>query len=156
MTENLIVCIDHYEKIKGLSREIENIHHTSIFILFLGGGVIICSGLFQLTLVEIGGLEFFMLISFLMCMLTEQFIYCWFGNDIIYKSAQISNAAYNTPWTECDLRFKKILLQFLIQTKKPIQIKVGGLFAMSIDAFKSVVQSSYSYFTLLKRLQDMS
>ncbi|XP_023025782.2 putative odorant receptor 71a [Leptinotarsa decemlineata] len=154
MTSNLIVCIEHYKQIKTLSKEIEKFHETSIFVLFFGGEVLICCSLYQMSVVPIMTIEFFMVISFVIAALMEQFVYCWFGNDIIHKSSKISDAIYNTPWIECDLQYKKILLNFLIQTKFPIEIWVGRLFSMSIPVFKWIVQSSYSGFALLKNVQD--
>ncbi|KAG5884635.1 hypothetical protein JTB14_035730 [Gonioctena quinquepunctata] len=154
MTKNLIVCIVHYKKIKRLAKEIEDIHRISVFILFVGGALVICADLFQLTVVQTGGIECLLFASFLVCMLLEQFMYCWFGNEIIYKSEKIFTSLYNTPWLDCDLSYQKILLNFMTQTVKPIDLKAGGLFTMSISAFVSVLRSAYSYYTLLQRIQE--
>nr|XP_023025402.1 odorant receptor 43a-like [Leptinotarsa decemlineata] len=154
ITTNLIVCIEHYKEIKKLSKEIEKLHRTSIFFLFAGAEIFICSALFQITSVTTGTIEFFLVVFSLVTFLMEQFIYCWFGNDIIHKSEKIPDAIYNTPWLECDLQYKKILVNFMIQTKLPINIMVGKLFPMSIPVFKSIVQAAYSFFTVLKHMQD--
>ncbi|CAG9858901.1 unnamed protein product [Phyllotreta striolata] len=151
--ENLVVCIQHHKKIKRTANEIEKLHKKTVFILFLGGGMIICSGLFQLSTAKLGSIQSFMLISYTACMLIEQFMYCWFGNEVIDKSSKIFNSAYNIPWIQCDMKVKRTLLQFMTLTKYPIKLKVGGMIVMSNAVFVSVVKSSYSIFTLLKKIQ---
>nr|UTN00955.1 odorant receptor [Semanotus bifasciatus] len=153
MLENLIVCITHHREIMRMAKNIENIHKTSVFVLFTGGAVTLCSCLFQLSMVTVGTTEFFMLLCYLLAMLTEQFIYCWFGNEVIYKSSLILQSAYNTPWLQCNIKFQKVLLQFMTQTYRPISLKAGGLFTMSILVYISILKTSYSYFTLLKKIQ---
>nr|QNH68054.1 odorant receptor 30 [Apriona germarii] len=153
MTKNLVVCVQHHKEIMWTADEVERIHRISVFVLFLGGTLVICSSMFQLSVVQIGTLEFFMLLFYLICMLIEQFVYCWFGNEVIYKSAAIFQSTYNTPWVDCNVKFRKILLQFMTQTYRPISILTGGLFTMSVSVFINVVRTAYSYFTLLKGIQ---
>ncbi|CAG9815995.1 unnamed protein product [Phaedon cochleariae] len=140
ITENLIICIRHHQEIQRLARDVEDIHRVSIFIMFLGASLTICSDLFQLTKVTFEGdtAKFLVLSSLLNCMLIQQYMYCWFGNEIIEKSRNIFTSAFNTPWIDCDLKFKKLLLNFSSQAMKPIEIKVGGLFTMSNAVFISV------------------
>ncbi|XP_023313103.1 odorant receptor 43a-like isoform X2 [Anoplophora glabripennis] len=134
-------------------KDVERINGTGIFILFVGGGLILCSSLFSVSVVKIGSLEFIMLLFYLICMLIEQFFYCWFGNEIIFKSSLILQSAFNTPWVSCNVKFQKILLVFMLKTSKPISILTGGLFTMSVPVFVSILRTTYSYFTLLKNIQ---
>uniref|UniRef100_A0A6P7GW78 Uncharacterized protein LOC114343658 n=1 Tax=Diabrotica virgifera virgifera TaxID=50390 RepID=A0A6P7GW78_DIAVI len=85
MLENLIVCIQHHRDIKRIANEIESILRIGVFILFCGGGVIICSGLFQLSTASIGSMQSIMLVFYTISMLTDQFVYCGFGNNVIEK-----------------------------------------------------------------------
>ncbi|KAJ8967165.1 hypothetical protein NQ314_003053, partial [Rhamnusium bicolor] len=136
------------------AKDMENILQISLFILFTGGALIICSCLFQLSMAKVGELNFVMLLSYLISMLTEQMVYCWFGNEVICKSALVLKSTYNTPWLDCDLKFRKILLQFMTQAQRPIILKAGGLIEMNLSVFISVLRSSYSYFTLLQSMQS--
>ncbi|XP_072377668.1 odorant receptor Or1-like [Diabrotica undecimpunctata] len=154
MLENLIICIQHHRDFKRIANEVESLQRVGVFILFCGGGVIICSGLFQLSTASIGSMKSIMLVSYIISMLTDQFVYCGFGNEVIEKSSNIFRCAYNTPWIECDIKFKKILLQFMTLTKDPIRIRVGGILVVSNAVFVSVSKSSYSIFTLLKKVQE--
>ncbi|XP_018560835.2 odorant receptor 49b-like [Anoplophora glabripennis] len=153
MTKNLVVCIEHHRQIMRVTKNIEQICGTSIFILFIGGTLILCSSLFQLSVVKVGSVESVMLLLYLICMIVDQLCYSWFGNEVICKSSLILQSAYKTPWVDCNIKFRKILLQFMTQTCQPISILTGGLFTMSVQVFVSIMRTAYSYFTLLKNIQ---
>ncbi|XP_050298884.1 uncharacterized protein LOC126737855 [Anthonomus grandis grandis] len=103
--------------------------------------------------IDIGSTAFFYLLFFLFSMLTEQFIFCWFGNEITFKSQEIFRAIYNIPgWMDCDLEFQKMLITFMLASKKPLVIYAGHIIPLSIKVFINVLQSSYSYLALLNSL----
>nr|APC94237.1 odorant receptor 10 [Pyrrhalta maculicollis] len=154
MLENLVVCIRHYTEIRKMALEIERIHEMGVFILFLGGATMISTILFSLSTVEIGSPQSLMLMSDTMCMLVMQFVYCWFGGEITNKSANVFMTSYNTPWTDCNIRYRKVLLQFMTMTQNPIEMRVGGLLVMSNAVFTSIVKSSYSVYALLHDIEE--
>ncbi|XP_060531219.1 odorant receptor Or1-like isoform X2 [Cylas formicarius] len=82
MRSNLVVCIQHYEEVKKLAAVIESFYSWSLLVLFLGGTIILCTLLYQATIVSVSSAQFFMLCFFLTSMLTEQFLFCWFGTEI--------------------------------------------------------------------------
>ncbi|XP_057654764.1 odorant receptor Or2-like [Diorhabda carinulata] len=149
MMTNLIVCIRHYVQIKKIAEEIKDIVNVQMFVQFLGGAAMISTILFTLSTVKMGSPLSIMLVSLSSCILIMLFGYCWIGNKIIEKSSDVFITMYNTPWIDCDLRFQKVLLQFMTMTKSPIQITVGGVISISNATFMSIVKSSYSVFSLL-------
>lgn len=122
-------------------------------MLYMGGGLILCCCLYQFLTVEIGSVAFFRLLFYFGSMLLEQFTYCWFGNEVQFKvifsrivnvpqlcylqSSKILNAIYNTPWVECDQKYKKIALQFMTQVTNPINMR-AGLLEISVGTFLTV------------------
>ncbi|XP_049825836.1 odorant receptor Or1-like [Aethina tumida] len=152
LLKNLIYCIKHHIQIKKWAKDIEDIHFISVFLLFVVGTFVLCASLFEISLVDIMSMEFGMLLSYSSAILTELFLYCYFGNELIYKSEQIFHAIYDCPWLNCDIMFKKTIVLFLIGTQRPIVVYVGGLFTMSLPVYVAILRSSYSYFTLLKNV----
>ena len=51
--------------------------------------MVISVNIYQLSTNESFDLDFLQGILFLSCMLTELFIYCWFGNEVIVKVIQV-------------------------------------------------------------------
>ncbi|KAF7270486.1 hypothetical protein GWI33_016552 [Rhynchophorus ferrugineus] len=52
MSENMKICIETYHEIKLLSKISQDMFHLGLFIVSLGGGVILCCILFQLLYSE--------------------------------------------------------------------------------------------------------
>nr|WJJ63304.1 odorant receptor 4 [Pachyrhinus yasumatsui] len=153
MSNNLKLCIQHFIEIKRIGKTIENIYSVSLATLFLGGAFILCTIFYQLMLIGIGSLDFFYLMFFLFSMLTEQFIFCWFGNEMTYRSQRMFRAVYNIPaWIDCDVKFRRALLLFMMSVQKPIVVYAGHLIPLSVGVFIHVLRTSYSYFTLLNQM----
>ncbi|XP_023313097.1 odorant receptor 30a-like [Anoplophora glabripennis] len=49
MTKNLVICVEHHRQIIRVVKDVERISGTGLFILFVGGGLILCSSLFPLS-----------------------------------------------------------------------------------------------------------
>ncbi|VEN46770.1 unnamed protein product [Callosobruchus maculatus] len=82
------------------------------------------------------------------------FVHCWFGNDIIYRSGDLTNAIFSSKWIGSKLPTQKTLIMFMAFTKKPLSIHlVSGLFTMSIPVFISICRTTYSSFTILQKFK---
>lgn len=99
-----------------------------------------------------------MLIIYLLAMLTELYMYCWFGNEIMYKvvnrdiqnslnsfywngffqSLNIGDACYLSEWYDCSESAKNELLIIMQRTRKPLKITTLGLSTLSLATFTSV------------------
>lgn len=104
-----------------------------------------------------------MLIFYLLAMLTELYMYCWFGNEIMHKvcdssfakyfnislhwstffqSYNIGDACYLSEWYDCSESAKKNLLTIMQRTRKPLKITTFGFATLSLTTFTSVSISS--------------
>ncbi|KAH8390208.1 hypothetical protein KR200_009840 [Drosophila serrata] len=66
------------------------------------------------------------------------------------QNNRVAEAVYNVPWYEARIRFRKTLLIFLMQTQRPLEIRVGNVYPMTLAMFQSLLNASYSYFTMLR------
>lgn len=55
-----------------------------ITIQFLMSMLVVCFNLYQLTQLRIGA-RYIRLAMFMCCMLTQIFVYCWYGNEVKLK-----------------------------------------------------------------------
>ena len=53
--------------------------------------IVICVNIYHLSIVKTFDIEFLQMLLFFPCVLTELFIYCWFGNELIIKVIIINN-----------------------------------------------------------------
>lgn len=81
----IVHCFVHYEKILKITREIEDIYKESTFGQFCASCFIICMTLFQLANGVQSIVKMFSLVSYLMAMLFQIGVFCWFGNDLSFS-----------------------------------------------------------------------
>ncbi|XP_049825837.1 odorant receptor 49b [Aethina tumida] len=152
LLNNLIYCVKHHIEIKKWAKDIQDIHSISICFQFGIGSMVLCASLFELSMVNPLSTKFILLLNYYLAILTEIFLYCWFGNEFNDKSSQLYHSVYECQWMDCNIKFKKAMLIFMMGTEKPITVYVGGLFPMSLPIYVAILRSSYSYFTLLQNV----
>ncbi|XP_013104815.2 odorant receptor 43a [Stomoxys calcitrans] len=146
-------CIKYYDR---LTRYVYNFNSMVTYIVcveFLLFGAIICSLLFCMNIIE----TFTQIISIIMYILTMMYVlftYYWHANEMLMESVKVSEAAYAIPWYYGNHEFRKTLLLFIIRTQKPLQIMVGNVYPMTLATFQSLLNTSYTYFTMLRGLYN--
>nr|ASM47087.1 odorant receptor 17 [Schistocerca gregaria] len=93
---------------------------------------------------------------YLTLMLAEVFVYCWFGDELITESENVTMSAYTAATSlqgfPADVR--KSLLLVMTRAQRPLRITAGGLFPFCRESFVSIVNMSYSYFAILRNFKD--
>ncbi|XP_044727910.1 odorant receptor Or1-like [Chrysoperla carnea] len=160
-TSRCVHCIFHHRKIKELSivlmkflNETESIFTFGIFAQFSASILILCITALQLTIVAPFTFEFFAFITYLICMLSQIFLYCWYGNEIIHHSLSLPNTVYETNWYESDKNYKKYVEFLIFHTQRPLKLRVGRFFTLSLHTFMAILRNSYSYFAVLNQMQN--
>ncbi|KAJ8948643.1 hypothetical protein NQ318_022710, partial [Aromia moschata] len=74
---------------------------------------------------------------YFMCMMCQVALYCWFGHYLIASSDAIIESIYMSNWYESDLSLRRSILIFMERCKKPIILKAGYLFPLSLETFTS-------------------
>nr|AYN70666.1 odorant receptor 43a [Bactrocera minax] len=127
-----------------------------VLIEFLLFSCVICSLLFCINIVSktTSTAEKISIVMYIGTMLYVLFTYYWQANGVLEMSLLVSDAAYEMQWYKCSRRFKRTLLIFIGRTQKPLQIRVGQMYPMTMEVFQSLLNTSYSYFTLLHNLYN--
>ncbi|XP_044270070.1 odorant receptor Or2-like [Tribolium madens] len=108
--------------------------------------------MFQLTIVVPLSSEFYSFLFYANSIISQIFIYCWFGNEVQTKSDKISQAIFESGWTDFPLKTKKDLVFLLMRTREPIKVSAFNLFSLSLDTFMRILRTSWSYFALLHQV----
>ncbi|KAI8438281.1 hypothetical protein MSG28_010864, partial [Choristoneura fumiferana] len=69
-------------------------------------------------------------------------------------SQLLSSAVYNCNWTAKSRYFKSSLRLFAERANKPLSITAGKMFPLSLTTFTSIINTAYSFFTLLRYMQS--
>ncbi|CAH2010044.1 unnamed protein product [Acanthoscelides obtectus] len=143
----------HYEIIRLV--EILNDLFSPIALVQCGtSGLAICFVGFQLMVtVESGSPEFVIQAAYFCCLFVQIYFYCWFGQDIMLKSIEISISYYLTDWyNACSSNVRNHLFLIMERTKRPLELRAGGVFPLTLSTLMSILRSSYSYMAVLQRL----
>ncbi|XP_047001591.1 odorant receptor Or2-like [Schistocerca americana] len=122
----------------------------------LSVGVCFCFQLFQTAKRSNGVQEVGKSSSYLVFELSVLFVYCWYGDDLISESEKVAFSAYDavTSLQECPTSTKRSLLLLMLRAQRPLRITAGGFFSLSRESFISVLNVSYSFFTVLRNFRD--
>ncbi|XP_034833179.1 odorant receptor 46a-like [Maniola hyperantus] len=87
---------------------------------------------------------------YLTCMLIEVFIVCWFGNELILKSLELRQAAFDGPWLETDVKTSMFIVILLERCNRPLRVTAGKIFTLSLDTYTYLINWSYKAFAVMR------
>lgn len=150
---------------------VRKVTSSVIFLQFFTTGVEACITGVCLLFAQGNLLEIAYLGQYFLAVIMEIFLYCYFGNDLVYESHRMTDAIYSCNWMDQGRSFKKILIIFMQSTQKNMTIMAGGFFPVNLSAFVSVgnsfkciylefpnrflfqvLRGSYSLFAVLMRM----
>nr|AJF23795.1 olfactory receptor OR26 [Planotortrix octo] len=143
--------IHHYNEIIKFSSMNEGIFNGPILFQFLISGWIICTTAYRTVNMSPASGEFSSMILYMICILSELFLFCFYGNEVAYESEILMESAYCMDWTEMPVKYRRFLIIFMERIKNPIKPKAGKIVPLSINTFVQVVKSSYTFFTFLNK-----
>ncbi|XP_029665577.1 odorant receptor 46a-like [Formica exsecta] len=124
-----------------------------IAVQFVVSMLVVCANLYKLasiTNLKING-DLITLILYTACMLSQIFIYCWFGNELKLKSLTVVDSIYNMEWQILDNSSQKALLFIMRRSIIPIEFNSVIIITLNLDSFVSLLKTSYSAYNVLKR-----
>lgn len=101
---------------------------------------------------EVAGL--IRIFTFMIPMVLEIFLPCYFGNDLSIASKLLGESLFHSEWANGSNKLKQIVMIFMENTKKEIKITAFGLFNVNLATFTSIGNSAYSFFALLKQVNN--
>ncbi|CAH2087091.1 unnamed protein product [Euphydryas editha] len=90
---------------------------------------------------------------YLTCMLIEVFILCWFGNELILKSLELRQAAFDGSWLKTDPKTTMLIVIFLERCQRPMQVTAGKIFTLSLDTYSYLINWSYKAFAVMRNMK---
>ncbi|RZC32089.1 odorant receptor Or1 [Asbolus verrucosus] len=151
-----INCISHHKNIVKFAEDSNKFFNWIVFAQFFTSVISIGLSLFQLTVVTPFTNEFFTYIIYGMAIIVEIFMFCWFGNEVEIKSKNIPYATFESDWTAASLEVKKKMVFFAMRCQRPIKLSALNLFYLSLDNFKGILRSSWSYFAVLYQVNTIN
>ncbi|KAJ3663569.1 hypothetical protein Zmor_007818 [Zophobas morio] len=146
--EDLDKCVKHHKAILELSKKGNKFYNWILLLQFFTSAVSLGFSMFLLTQVTPFTSEFFSFIVYGSAVVVEIFLYCWFGNEVEIKSSKIPYSVFQSDWTNSPQVHKNIVF-FTIRTQRSIKLSALNLFFLSLETFKAILRTAWSYFAVL-------
>ncbi|CAO1356263.1 unnamed protein product [Diamesa hyperborea] len=151
--KELLKCIEIHQKIKEFAMKTQSIFSPMILVQGFISTLIMCTTSFTLTgLKEVSAI--FKGISYLFAMTFQIFLPCYFGNEILISSQQLSMNLFHSDWTSKSHKFKIAMKLFMENAKKPIKITAFGVFEVNLVTFTSICNSAFSLYAVFKNVYN--
>ncbi|KAJ3663549.1 hypothetical protein Zmor_007802 [Zophobas morio] len=151
---NLVKCIKHHWLILRFAEKTNQFFEWIILIQFFISVIIVGITLFQITIVIPFSTEFLFLVSYGVAIVTQIFMYCWFGNEVQVKSNNVSFAIYESKWPDFSKEIQKDIWFFMSRSQTPLRMSTLNVFYLSLESFMSILKTSWSYFALLQQVNS--
>ncbi|KAF3054570.1 Odorant receptor 027 [Nylanderia fulva] len=125
----------------------------TITFQFIVSTLVVCITLYQLTKTNAKVIQLGLYMS---CMLTQIFLYCWYGNEVKLKSMQLINNLFEIEWLSLREDIKKDLLTITRCGTVPIEFTSAYIFPMNLESFVGLLKTSYSTYNILQQMRDES
>nr|QNS36203.1 olfactory receptor 8b [Mythimna separata] len=146
-------CILHFDEVGKFCDLVEDVFSATLFVQFGMASCIICVCLMRFTMPA--PMSYFVFLGTYMCVMILQILVpCYYGTRITDKSSLLAFSIYNCDWTPGSRQFKSNMRIFVERANKPLSITGGKMFCLSLPAFTSIMNSAYSFFTLLQQMKD--
>ncbi|XP_041976252.1 putative odorant receptor 92a [Aricia agestis] len=149
--ERFVKCVRHYEKIVWFVKEVESIFSEAMAVQFLVMVWVICMTLYKIVDLDILSMEYISMVTYLMCMAAQLFIYCYYGTQLKYESSRVNEATYSMRWRSLPPRLRRELLTMMERGKWPVEPRTAYIIPHSLETYITVLRSSYALFTFLTR-----
>ncbi|CAB3256149.1 unnamed protein product [Arctia plantaginis] len=144
-------CLDHYKMITGTVEMLQDIFGTAILIQFGIGGWILCMAAYKIVSLSVLSIEFASMTLFISCILTELFLYCYYGNEVSDESDHVCESIYSMQWLGTPVSFQRSLLVVMERAKRPLRPAAGLVVPLSLDTFVKIIKSSYTFYAVLRQ-----
>ncbi|KYB29104.1 Odorant receptor 94a-like Protein [Tribolium castaneum] len=92
------------------------------------------------------------MVLFLCTMLSEIFLYSYYGTILYEENQTLTNAVYMGKWYNYDTKSRKALVILMERSKRPMLVTAGKILDLSLETFTTVLRRAYS---LLAEHQEM-
>ncbi|XP_053965431.1 odorant receptor 49b [Anastrepha ludens] len=149
--KNIKECIKYQLGIINYIGQVNDLT-TYIFLLeFLAFGTLLCALLFLLIIVD-SSAQAIIVCAYITMIFAQILSLYWYANELREQNLAIAAAAYDTEWFTFPIPVQKYILLMILRAQKPPAMMVGHIHPISLELFQSLLNASYTYFTLLKRV----
>nr|QJX74305.1 odorant receptor 25 [Ceracris kiangsu] len=153
MYKELCDLVRSHQKIIEFTNYLENVMNSTVLVQFLSSVLVACVTLFQATINSEGN-------TVVKCWLYlpmpafQIFVYCWCAHDLMDQGLEVCTSAFLSAWVEGTRGLRRGLLVVMVRARRPLELTAGRLHPISRATFVSLINASYTYYAVLRRVND--
>ncbi|XP_043285610.1 odorant receptor 46a-like [Venturia canescens] len=149
--EEIRTCVRQHQEIHKFVKRSNEVFSIVMFIQFSVSAFVICMSTYMLSKMTMHSAGFTFLIVYVSCMIVQIFLLCWYGNEVITESMDVSNAIYDMDWNSLGSSTKKDLRLMMTRTNYRLQYTSGHVIVLSLDSYNRLMKLTYSMYNLLQQ-----
>nr|BAR43452.1 putative olfactory receptor 10 [Ostrinia furnacalis] len=153
MMRKLNKCLKHYDLILEYCDHIQDVLSAAIFAQYGTAAATMCLSMCT-VLMPMTSEDWLFMGCYIGAMTLEIFLPGLLGAELMNESQKLVAAAYSADWIPRSESFKRSLRLLVERANRPIVITGLKMFTLSLETFTSIIKLAYSFFTLLKNVQE--
>nr|QNL14948.1 olfactory receptor 4 [Aulacocentrum confusum] len=150
-------CIKNHQRLINMVDEFNELSSSSMLVQLFCSFSMICLTAFQAALGVKDKSNLLKFMLYLGAAFSQLLYWCWYGNVLFYQRMSLLNSQWMSGWeNQCLSQCSSFLIIAMIQTFRPLELKAGKFFTLTMTTFIDVIRSSYSFFVLLTSVTDIS
>ncbi|XP_037918685.1 odorant receptor 33a-like [Hermetia illucens] len=146
--KELIEAIEDHRLITKIFDILQGTVSYTILLQFVGSCLVICMIILDYFLYNLTLTEIFTGLFFIVAEMIEIAPCCYYSNEFMSSTDEFVNSIYSADWTTESIKFKKLMIIFMILTQKSKVIIAGKVVPVTLATFASIMKISYSLFTV--------
>lgn len=130
--------IDHHLRIFNLASDMEELCNLMFLVVMLASVLLLCFLLYQVSLVPIGSVPFFLYFFYYWIVVCQIGMYCYWGDEATLQAANVAEAVAEVDWPGAPLHVSKALVVVIARSQKPLYVTAGKFVPLSMNTFMSV------------------
>ncbi|XP_073811205.1 odorant receptor 46a-like [Musca autumnalis] len=154
ITQQLKDCIKYYDDIIRIVQMAEDLTTLPISVQIACSVMVLVANFYAMSFLS-DMANFIKFLIYQLCMLSQIYILLYFPSEVTAKSEEVPYYLYCSKWVNWNRSNRKLALLMMTRFDIPIHIKsVIPTYTFNLAAFTSIVNSSYSYYALLKNFNS--
>ncbi|KAF5289785.1 hypothetical protein FQA39_LY03702 [Lamprigera yunnana] len=155
LKQSLDNTISYHLDILAITTELEEIFNMLTLTIFVFSLGVMCFLVYHTTLLPLNSImRLFKAFTDCMSALAPVFLLCYWSHQVAHESFEVSKAAYRANFVGSDLKLQKSLALIITRSQRPVVLKAGKFFEISLPTFVWILRTSYSAFMVLKNVND--
>nr|AZQ24937.1 odorant receptor [Aphidius gifuensis] len=146
--------VERHQDLMDLCQTLGDCNGLIVLVLTLSAAIILCTLSFQCSKMEtitVGELTW--LLTYIFYKLLQIFLFAWSGEIIKKKSEELRDNVYGIAWTDKADPKVNHAVRFMMH-QRPVVLQALGIKPISAELFSGVVNTSMSYFFLLRTISE--